>query len=82
MKNTEDRHGLQGDSHVHQQVAIAELLRQNFRDRADIESVWPSLPVLMFAGVRLQTPFILRFFDAYLRHAELPAGDPLQDLVG
>jgi len=52
------------------------------RLRADIKDLWPDLPVLMFAGVGPQTPFMLRFFDAYLRHAELPSGNPLQDLVG
>ena len=52
------------------------------RLRADIKDLWPDLPVLMFAGVGPQTPFMLRFFDAYLRNAELPSGNPLQDLVG
>lgn len=49
--------------------------------RSDIKSLWPDLPVLMFAGVGPQTPFMLRFFDAYLRTAELPSRNPLQDLV-
>lgn len=52
------------------------------RLHADIKSLWPHLPVLMFAGVGPQTPFMLRFFDAYLRTAELPSRNPLQDLVG
>ena len=42
----------------------------------------PDLPGLMFAGIGPQTPFMLRFFDAYLRNLELPTDDPLQDLVG
>lgn len=37
--------------------------------RAKLKSVRPNVPVLLFAGIGSQTPFMLRFFDAYLRDA-------------
>lgn len=52
------------------------------RLRSEIKSLWPDLAVLMFAGVGPQTPFMLRFFDASLRSAGLPGGNPLQDIAG
>ena len=50
--------------------------------RSYIKTLWPDIPILMFAGVGTQTPFMVSFFDAYLRNAELPSADPLQDLIG
>ena len=35
--------------------------------RTELKRIRPDIPVLLFAGVGLQTPFMLRFFDAYLR---------------
>ena len=35
--------------------------------RAEMKRMRPEIPVLMFAGVGTQTPFLLRFFDHYLR---------------
>jgi DNA-binding NtrC family response regulator len=35
--------------------------------RAEMKRIKPDVPVLLFAGVGSQTPFLLRFFDAYLR---------------
>ena len=38
--------------------------------RAKLKAIRPDIPVLLFAGVGGQTPFMLRFFDAYLRNTE------------
>lgn len=35
--------------------------------RAEMKRIKPEVPVLLFAGVGTQTPFLLRFFDSYLR---------------
>ena len=40
--------------------------------RAEMKRIKPEVPVLLFAGVGSQTPFLLRFFDSYLRNAEKP----------
>jgi DNA-binding response OmpR family regulator len=40
--------------------------------RAEMKRIKPEVPVLLFAGVGSQTPFLLRFFDAYLQNAERP----------
>ncbi|HEY1676622.1 MAG TPA: response regulator [Candidatus Sulfotelmatobacter sp.] len=40
--------------------------------RAEMKRIKPDVPVLLFAGVGSQTPFLLRFFDSYLRHADSP----------
>ena len=49
--------------------------------RAYINRHWPEMPVLMFAGIGSQTPFMVRFFDAYMRDAAIPQEDLLQDLM-
>jgi DNA-binding response OmpR family regulator len=38
--------------------------------RAEMKRIKPEVPVLLFAGIGTQTPFLLRFFDSYLRNAE------------
>jgi DNA-binding response OmpR family regulator len=40
--------------------------------RAEMKRIKPEVPVLLFAGVGSQTPFLLRFFDSYLRNSERP----------
>jgi hypothetical protein len=40
--------------------------------RAEMKRIKPEVPVLLFAGVGSQTPFLLRFFDSYLRNADRP----------
>ncbi|MGA7929199.1 MAG: response regulator [Candidatus Sulfotelmatobacter sp.] len=40
--------------------------------RAEMKRVKPDIPVLLFAGIGSQTPFLLRFFDSYLRNADRP----------
>ena len=40
--------------------------------RAEMKRIKPDVPVLLFAGIGSQTPFLLRFFDAYLRSSERP----------
>ena len=47
--------------------------------RAQLKAIRPDIPVLLFAGIGSQTPFMLRFFDAYLRNGER-FGDRLGDL--
>jgi DNA-binding NtrC family response regulator len=41
--------------------------------RAEMKRLRPEIPVLLFSGVGSQTPFLIRFFDSYLRHSEGPA---------
>jgi hypothetical protein len=38
--------------------------------RAQLKAIRPEMPVLLFDGIGRQTPFMLRFFDSYLRNAE------------
>jgi hypothetical protein len=47
--------------------------------RAEMKRIKPEVPVLLFTGLGSQTPFLLRFFDSYLRNAERPEG-AFQDL--
>jgi DNA-binding response OmpR family regulator len=35
--------------------------------RAEMKRIKPNVPVLLFAGLGRQTPFLLRFLDAYLQ---------------
>jgi hypothetical protein len=37
-----------------------------------MKRIKPEVPVLLFTGVGSQTPFLLRFFDSYLRNTEKP----------
>lgn len=38
--------------------------------RAEMKRIKPEVPILLFAGVGSQTPFLLRFFDSYLRNGD------------
>ncbi|MGO9088697.1 MAG: response regulator [Candidatus Sulfotelmatobacter sp.] len=49
--------------------------------RAEMKRLKPEIPVLLFAGIGSQTPFLLRFFDSYLRNARRPEW-AFQDLDG
>ena|SRR5579863_1346421 len=40
--------------------------------RIEMKKLRPEVPVLLFNGVGGQTPFLLRFFDSYLRNPERP----------
>lgn len=40
--------------------------------RAEMKRIRPDVPVLLFTGVGSQTPFLLRFFNSYLRNPERP----------
>jgi DNA-binding response OmpR family regulator len=40
--------------------------------RAEMKRIKPDVPVLLFAGIGSQTPFLLRFFDSYLRNLDRP----------
>jgi DNA-binding response OmpR family regulator len=47
--------------------------------RAEMKRIKPDVPVLLFAGIGSQTPFLLRFFDTYLRNSARPE-DVFEDL--
>lgn len=70
--------GSQGLSILMKQPIQGVLLEYDLPDasgsavRIEMKRVKPEVPVLLFAGVGSQTPFLLRFFDSYLRHAEKP----------
>lgn len=36
--------------------------------QAEMKRVKPEIPVLLFEGIGNQTPFLIRFFDSYLRN--------------
>ena len=40
--------------------------------RAEMKRIKPDIPVLLFSGIGSQTPFLLRFFDSYLRNSGRP----------
>jgi CheY-like chemotaxis protein len=66
------------------QVIDGVLLEYNLPDatgatvRARLKAIRPEVPVLLFTGVGSQTPFMLRFFDAYLRNDQA-LGDRLAE---
>lgn len=70
------RNGRQAIDLLTKQAIDGVLLEYNLpeasaeRLRAQLKAIRPDIPVLLFAGMGSQTPFMLRFFDAYLRHAE------------
>lgn len=47
--------------------------------RVEMKRIKPEVPVLLFAGIGSQTPFLLRFFDSYLRNQKHPL-EVLEDL--
>jgi len=49
------------------------------RLRAQLKAICPHVPILLFTGVGSQTPFMLRFLDAYLKHSDR-FGEGLGDL--
>ncbi len=49
--------------------------------RAEMKRIKPDVPVLLFDGVSSQTPFLLRFLDAYLQSPAKLESD-LRDLHG
>ena len=70
--------GSQGLSLLLKQPVQGVLLEYDLPDatgaavRAQMKRAKPDVPVLLFAGVGSQTPFLLRFFDSYLRNDERP----------
>ena len=42
--------------------------------RAEMKRIKPDVPVLLFAGIGSQTPFLIRFLGSYLRNSERPEG--------
>jgi sodium-dependent dicarboxylate transporter 2/3/5 len=49
--------------------------------RAEMKRIKPNVPVLLFTGVGSQTPFLLRFFDSYLRNSGRPL-EVFEDMDG
>lgn len=49
--------------------------------RAEMKRIKPDVPILLFNGLGSQTPFLLRFLDAYLRNSERPV-EVFDDLDG
>ncbi len=49
--------------------------------RLEMKRIKPDVPVLLFSGLGSQTPFLLRFFDSYLRNHKRPMEvfDELED---
>ena len=70
--------GSQGLSILMKQPIHGVLLEYDLPDatgsavRAEMKRIKPEVPVLLFAGLGTQTPFLLRFFDSYLRNADRP----------
>jgi DNA-binding response OmpR family regulator len=81
------RTGSQGLSMLRTRSIQGVLLEYDLPDatgttvREQMKRIKPDVPVLLFAGVGSQTPFLLRFFESYLRNAERPEC-ALQDLDG
>lgn len=70
--------GSQGVSALRKEAIQGVLMEYELPDasgiavRAEMKRIKPDIPVLLFAGLGSQTPFLLRFFDSYLRNAERP----------
>ena len=70
--------GSQGVSVLRKEAIQGVLMEYELPDasgiavRAEMKRIKPDVPVLLFAGLGSQTPFLLRFFDSYLRNAERP----------
>ena len=70
--------GSQGLSILMKQPVRGVLLEYDLPDatgsavRTEMKRIKPEVPVLLFAGIGSQTPFLLRFFDSYLRNAHRP----------
>jgi two-component system cell cycle sensor histidine kinase/response regulator CckA len=69
-------HGGQAIDLLTKQAIDGVLLEYNLPDatgatlRAKMKTIRPDVPIMLFAGISSQTPFMLRFFDAYLRNGE------------
>jgi CheY-like chemotaxis protein len=70
--------GKQGVSMLQGQPIEGVLMEYDLPDatgaavRAEMKRVKPEIPVLLFAGIGSQTPFLIKFFDSYLRDPERP----------
>jgi DNA-binding NtrC family response regulator len=70
--------GSQGISMLKKHTIEGVLLEYDLPDasgatvRAEMKRIRPEIPVLLFAGVGSQTPFLIKFFDSYLRNGERP----------
>lgn len=67
--------GSQGVSMLQKYSVEGVLLEYDLPDatgasvRAEMKRIKPEIPVLLFSGIGSQTPFLIRFFDSYLRNA-------------
>lgn len=67
--------GRQGVSMLQKHSVEGVLLEYDLPDatgasvRAEMKRIKPEIPVLLFSGIGSQTPFLIRFFDSYLRNA-------------
>jgi len=70
--------GMQGVSLLKKYPVEGVLLEYDLPDatgaavRAEMKRIKPDIPVLLFAGIGSQTPFLIRFFDSYLRNVDRP----------
>lgn len=68
--------GRQGLSLLKKHAVEGVLLEYDLPDatgaavRAEMKQLKPEIPVLLFAGIGSQTPFLIRFFDSYLGNAK------------
>lgn len=68
--------GLQAIDLVTGQAIDGVLLEYNLPDepgtelRAQLKRIQPDVPVFLLEGIGSETPFMVRFFDAYLRNGE------------
>lgn len=70
--------GLEAVGQLQAQTIAGVLLECDLPDataasvRAQMKQIKPEVPVLMFDCISKQTPFLLRFFDHYLRNPASP----------
>jgi DNA-binding response OmpR family regulator len=70
--------GSQGVSMLRKHAIEGVLLEYDLPDasgatiRAEMKRIRPEIPVLLFAGVGSQTPFLIKFFASYLHNGERP----------
>ncbi len=70
--------GSQGVSMLKRYAVEGVLLEYDLPDasgatvRAEMKRIKPEIPVLLYAGIGSQTPFLIRFFDSYLRKTAEP----------
>jgi two-component system, response regulator, stage 0 sporulation protein F len=70
--------GLQGVAMLRKHTVEGVLLEYALPDatgaevRDEMKRIKPEIPILLFAGIGSQTPFLIKLFDSYLRHTGSP----------